>query len=257
VLGLPISGTPVRWRPTTGHDDALLAETGTGLAGVVAWVARCVEDGDGLAVDAAALPVGDLDLLVLARRRELRSDRFIAEGACLHCGTLVDVTFSLTAYGEHCRPRRPRGVEPAEPGWWRLRAQGVTFRVPVAADVLAAAGSAHPRRMLIERCVRGEPTPRQAAAAERAMARLAPTLRSQVTGGCPECGREVLLDVDARELCLAELRFLAGSVHDDVHLIASAYGWSERAILDLPSSRRRRYADLIADSVTPAEVRLG
>jgi hypothetical protein len=257
VLRLPISGAPVRWRPATGHDDALLAETGTGLAEVVAWVARCVEDADGRAVDATALPVGDLDLLVLARRRELRSDRFIAEGACLHCGALVDVTFSLTAYGEHCRPRRPRGVEPAEPGWWRLRAQVVTFRVPVAADVLAAAGSAHPRRILIERCVRGEPTSRQAAAAERAMARLAPTLRSQVTGGCPECGREVLLDVDARELCLAELRFLAGSVRDDVHLIASAYGWSERAILDLPSSRRRRYADLIADSVTPAEVRLG
>ena len=257
MLRLPISGTPTRWRPATGHDDAMLAETGTGLAGVVAWVCRCVEDGDGRAVDAAGLPVGDLDLLVLARRRELRSDRFIAEGSCVHCATPVDVTFSLTAYAEHCRPRRPRGAEPAEPGWWRLPAQGVTFRVPAAADALAAAEADHPRRVLIERCVRGQPSPRQAAAAERAMARLAPTLRSQVTGSCPECRREVLLDVDARELCLAELRFLAGSVHDDVHLIASAYGWPERAILDLPSPRRRRYADLIVGSATPAEVSLG
>jgi hypothetical protein len=257
VLRLPISGALARWRPATGHDDVLLAEAGTGLAGVVAWVTRCVEDGDGRALDAAALPVGDLDLLVLARRRELRSDRFIAEGSCVHCDTPVDVTFSLTAYAGHCRPGRPRGVEPAEQGWWRLRAQGVTFRVPATADVLAAADTVRPRRLLIERCVRGQPNPRQAAAAERAMARLAPTLRSQVTGGCPECGREVLLDVDARELCLAELRFLAGSVHDDVHLIASAYGWSEPAILDLPSSRRRRYADLIVGSVTPAEVSLG
>ena len=55
----------------------------------------------------------------------------------------------------------------------------------------------------------------------------------------------MLLDVDARELCLTELRFLASSVFDDVHVIAAAYGWPEAAILDLPSSRRTRYARLI------------
>jgi hypothetical protein len=55
----------------------------------------------------------------------------------------------------------------------------------------------------------------------------------------------VLLDVDAREICLAELRFLAGSVLEDVHLLASAYGWSERDILDLPSARRASYAEYV------------
>jgi hypothetical protein len=257
VLELPISGAVVRWRTATGHDDVLLAEAGTGLVGTVAWLGPSVKDAAGGPVDVGALPVGDLDLLVVDLRRELRSDRFIAEGTCSHCRTPVDITFSLSAYVEHRRPRRPRGVEPAEPGWWRLRGQDVSFRVPAAADVLAAAGTAHPRRVLIERCVRGRPGPRQVTAAERAMARLAPTLRSQVRGSCPECEREVLLDVDARELCLAELRFLAGSVHDEVHLIASAYGWSERDILDLPSERRRRYAGLISGSASPAEVSLG
>ena len=40
------------------------------------------------------------------------------------------------------------------------------------------------------------------------MATLGPTLRADVAGSCPECEAGVLLDVDARELCLTELRFL-------------------------------------------------
>ena len=39
------------------------------------------------------------------------------------------------------------------------------------------------------------------------------------------------LDVDARELCLAELRFLGGAVLEDVHLLASEYHWGESEIL--------------------------
>jgi hypothetical protein len=77
------------------------------------------------------------------------------------------------------------------------------------------------------------------------MEAVAPTLRSDVEGSCPECDEPVLLDVDVREFCLAELRFLAGSVLEDVHLLASAYGWSERDILDLPSARRASYAEYV------------
>ena len=36
------------------------------------------------------------------------------------------------------------------------------------------------------------------------------------------------------------------SLLTDTHRIASAYGWSEAEILALPRTRRRRYADLIA-----------
>ena len=35
------------------------------------------------------------------------------------------------------------------------------------------------------------------------------------------------------------------AVLEDVHLIASRYGWPEAAILDLPGWRRARYAALI------------
>ncbi|MEU4244766.1 hypothetical protein [Actinoplanes sp. NPDC026619] len=246
MLRLPVSDVLVRWRPARGLHDTVLAESGPGLAGALACAEGCVEDAAGRTVDPAALPVGDLDLLIVQRRRELRSDWFVAEGRCGACGAAVDVRFGLAAYLEHCRPRRPRGVSPAEPGWWRHDRLRLTFRVPSVADVLASAGAGRPRADLLRRLVREPVTAGQAGILERAMAALAPTLRTEVAGTCPECGQQVRLDVDARELCLAELRFLAGSVHDDVHLIAATYGWSEQAILDLPSRRRRRYADLIA-----------
>jgi hypothetical protein len=249
MIRLPIGGASAAWSASTGHDDMAVADSATGLAGAVACVSACVVDDTGERIDAGALPVGDLDALVVARRRELLGDPFVAEGRCAGCGAEVDIRFGLTAYAAHHRPRVPRGAVPEVGGWWRLPRQGVRVRVPTAGDVLAASSSASPRAELVARCVRGETSAATVRAAERAMASLGPTLRAEVAGTCPECGAGVALDVDARELCLTELRFLAASVHDDVHLLATAYGWTEDAILSLPSRRRRRYAALVAGEV--------
>lgn len=251
MIRLPISGVRAHWRPATGTDDIALADSQPGLAGARAYLARIALLADGTPLDAGTLPVGDLDLLVLARRRELRGDTLVAEGQCEQCGSPVDVQFSLAAYAEHHRPRTSRRVTGAEPGWYLLHAHEVSFRVPVVADVLAAAEADDPRAALLARCVRQPLSARAARAVEQVMAVLAPTLRAEVAGSCPECSAPVLLDVNVRELCMSELRFFAASVYDDVNLIASVYRWSQNAILELPSARRRRYADLIAGH--PAE----
>jgi hypothetical protein len=247
MIRLPISGLEARWRPATGHEDVALAESLPGLAGAVAYASSGAEGADGAPLDAAGLPIGDLDLLIVSRRREILGDAFVAEGSCPGCSAHVDVHFSLADFASHHRPRTTRAAAPApEPGWWRLRALEVTFRLPVAADVLAVAGRASARLLLEQRCVRGDRDARARRLTSRAMSVLGPALRAEVAGVCPECSADVLLDVDARELCLAELRFLANSVLDDVHVIAAAYGWPEAAILGLPSSRRIRYASLIS-----------
>ena len=246
MLRLPVSGERARWRPMTGEDDIALADCAPGLLGALAFVSRSVVDADDRAIDAGALPVGDVDVLVLARRREVRGDAFVAEGTCGHCGADVDVSFSLAAYADHLRPRVPRGArqDPDEPRWWTVSA-GVQVRVPTVDDVLDAAAAEDPRALLLSRCVRPYPLTAPVRVVERAMAALGPTLRSDVAGTCPECARGVLLDVDAREMCLADLRFLARAVYDDVHLIASAYGWGSDEILRMPTARRRRFAELI------------
>jgi hypothetical protein len=241
---LPISGVQAYWRPATGHDDIALADSHPGLAGALGYVDRAATLPSG--IDAASLPVGDLDLLVVARRRELRGDTLVAEGRCGQCASVVDVEFSLAAYAHYHRPRPSRIATLSGNGWFTLRSDDVSFRPPTVADVLAAAGAKDPRGALLASCSRGAVTPRQARTVERSLASVAPTLRADVAGTCPECEAPVLLDVDARELCMTELRFLAASVYDDINLVASVYRWAQDAILDLPSTRRRRYADMIA-----------
>jgi hypothetical protein len=255
MIRLPISGLEVRWRPACGNQDLALAEGPAGLAGAIAFLQAGLEDSHGAPLDAAQLPVGDLDLLVVVHRRELLGDGFVAEDTCASCSARVDVHFSLTDFAAHHRPRGARAAAPAaEPGWWRLRSADVSFRLPRAGDVLAVAGSSNARQSLEQRCVRGTLDARIRRLVDRAMRALGPTLRADVAGRCPDCCADVLLDVDARELCIAELRFLASAVFDDVHLIASAYGWSEATVLDLPSARRRRYADLIGGRTASDEL---
>jgi hypothetical protein len=244
MLALPISGIQATWRPATGRDDIALADGAHGLQGAVEYIGTAIEFDP--AIDPLDLPVGDVDLLIAWDRRERLGDTMIAEGRCGSCLEPVDVRFSLAAYATHHRPRPSRRAEAIGDGWFRLRSGAASFRLPTARDVLAVAVTPSPRARLLARCVREEVTAATACSVESAMARLAPTLRASVSGTCPECGAAVELEVDAREVCMAELRGEAVTVYDDVNLIATAYGWGQDEILDLPSSRRRRYAGTIA-----------
>jgi hypothetical protein len=243
----PITNLTARWRPGTGHDDLLLVEGHADLATAVALVERRTvfpPGPDGAPVAARDLPPGDIDALILALRAELLGDRLIAEGTCASCGALVDVDFGIADYLDFNRPRSSPLAEPAEqPGWWRLRRTGTMFRLPTVGDVLAARAAGDARSALTAACVQGQVPGRALRAVERAMSRLAPVLRTIVRGQCPECAAPVDLDVDAPGLCLAELGFLAGTVLDEVHLLAATYHWTERAILELPSTRRAAYAE--------------
>jgi hypothetical protein len=266
----PITDLPVEWRESTGHDDLLLVEGRADLATAVRVLERRADfaagakrtPGSADAADAdvavSSLPVGDIDALIVALRIDRLGDRLIAEGTCHGCSAAVDVEFSLAAYLGHNRPRRTGLARPAaEPGWWRLLRHDLTFRVPSAGDVLDAGSGPGARASLLAACFRGDLRAPAIRAAERALARIAPVLRTTVRGVCPECRAPVDMDVDARGLALAELGFLAGSVLDEVHRVAAAYHWTERAILDLPSSRRTAYAERVRiarDATVPLEV---
>lgn len=242
----PIAGVVYRRVDATGHDDLLLVESDTSLATAIALLARRTTDVDGSPLDIAALPVGDIDALVTELRAQALGDGFIVEGSCPACDAAVDLDFSLRAFRAHRRPHAARGAKAsAEPGWWELARDGATFRLPRAGDVLAAQEADDPAADLAARCVRGSQGAATIRAAERAMAVLGPTLRQDVEGSCPDCAATVDLDVDVRELCLQELRFLAQSVLEDVDVLAGEYGWDEPAILDLPARRRAAYAELV------------
>ncbi|WP_051722444.1 hypothetical protein [Streptomyces albus] len=119
------------------------------------------------------------------------------------------------------------------------------------------------RRVLLARCTvsaarNGEPVAadrlpdvlpervrrRIAEAAERADPAAEVTLRV----ACPECGEATPAELDIASYLWTELDSWARDLLLDVHLLATAYGWSEPEILALSPLRRRYYLELCADA---------
>ncbi|GAA0940230.1 hypothetical protein [Streptomyces rhizosphaericus] len=123
--------------------------------------------------------------------------------------------------------------------------------------------AARARRALIARCIvsvhrSGRPVPadrlpaaelpepvqqRRAEPAERAD----PAADVTLSVACPECGEATRAELDIASYLWAELDHWARDLLLDVHLLATAYGWSEPQILALSPLRRRYYLELCAD----------
>jgi hypothetical protein len=260
---LPVSGHVVALRPPGGAEDLLLLEAARTPAGdatlavaLARRLARTVEDEP---LDWMALPVPDLDTLMLRLRQLLIGDRIRADVSCIAagCGRRIDIAFGIEDFLAHHAPQpdelREHGCEveaAGEPGWFRLVSpetltQPVSFRLPTVADQLAVLGQPNALDTLARRCMRPAPLPAQVRQqVEAAMEALAPSLSSDLQGVCPECGAEVSVEFDARWFCLRELRDRAVFIYQEVDLLARRYHWSERDILALPHTRRAAYAEL-------------
>ncbi|WP_405719162.1 hypothetical protein [Streptomyces sp. NBC_00046] len=207
-----------------------------------------------------ALPVGAREADLLALRRALFGERMQVRLDCTACG--ADMEFDLDA-GEFARSMQPPDqsvVHIAEAGW------DVVFRVPTIADLTAAAR--HPdaalpddgaRRALLARCVvsavhEGDAISADAlpASLQRKIADAAgavdPAADVTLNISCPECSAATRAELDIASYLWTELDAWARDILLDVHLLATAYGWSEPEILALSPMRRRYYLELCADA---------
>ncbi|MFG2882706.1 hypothetical protein ACGFYV_10375 [Streptomyces sp. NPDC048297] len=236
----------------------------TGAAGLLAtWEAGLAEAPAGRALllhrtarpdDAGitAVPLGERESDLFALRRALFGERMQVRTECRACG--ADMEFELDA-GEFARtlsaPESPV-VRLAEGGW------EIVFRLPSAADLTSAARTADPRAALLARClVSAEhdgtaqpagalPVPVRRRIAE-AVEAADPGADVTLTIACPECGTGTRAELDIASYLWTELDAWARDLLLDVHLLATAYGWSEPEILALSPLRRRYYLELCAD----------
>jgi len=248
MFRLPISGIEVEFRQATGAEDMLLlegdgrlVETSIALAEALAYLP------DGGDLDAAALPVSDLEALLLELRRRLLGELIASRGQCPieECATPTDVSFSISEYLAHRRGRKPADVEPvsAEPSWFQLLGSDVQFRLVTAGDLAAAVRSADPERELARRTIRSN-LPRHWKRAQNKMQALAPPLSGEMEGRCPGCGGAVRFWFDVQSYVQRELRYDAEFLYEDVHLLAGQYHWTEEKILSLPRRRRAQYVEM-------------
>jgi hypothetical protein len=265
---LPVSGLTLQVREATGADELVVLEPGRSqVATVVTLASRLTTDSQGQAPAWEELPAADVGAIALSIRQAWLGERISTDARCPNPGCLerMDITFEISTYLARHRRRPYSGVSPGQDaGWFELASaakslqgpasfrgpvsfQGpASFRLPTIGDLEAAMASADPERCFRERCVRPVTVPAAVARrVSRAMTALAPSLTPAVTVRCPACGGRGQLRFDPVSYSLTELRDAAAGLYEEVHLLASAFRWTEDAILALPRSRRARYAELI------------
>lgn len=242
MVRLPVSGLEPALRQPDGADELALREAvGSVVSRALALLSRLSDQ-----TNWSALTVTDFEVLLLNLRGQVLGEACDLGFACPHCAERVEVSFHLTDYLRGITPRRPAAVAdvPGRPGWFAC--DGVQFRLPTAGDQAAVAGVPDAARRLGDRCIdAAKPPARLRGRIERMMAAMAPEVSRPLSGQCPSCGAQVAAPLHVTRLVVGELSREAGSLHDEVDLIASAYHWPEAEILRLPRCRRQAYAERI------------
>ncbi len=231
-----------------------------------------------LVILAAAYPQasrGDLARLTIAQRDallfHLRERTFGAQlkglAGCPGCQERLELAFDsgdLRVQGllpeEDALLPAAAGEAPS-PGPMSCRAGGfqVTYRLPTSADLMMVHAQAEPakaHRALLDACIisvgrQGKPVsldeiPARAlrAIVER-IGKAAALADLTVAATCPACGHQWEIIFDIVSYFWSEIAAWAARMLNEIHLLASAYGWREADILAMSAWRRQRYLELM------------
>ena len=136
----------------------------------------------------------------------------------------------------------------------------IAFRLPNTLDLEAVAQSADAevgRAVLLQRCVTSStkagvevgPAALPAAVTDALAVRMAevdPQADVQMDLTCPACGHRWQALFDIESFFWTELQSWAQRILSEVHLLACAYGWREKDILELSAWRRQFYLGLVS-----------
>jgi hypothetical protein len=213
---------------------------------------------------AAARPdrtLEELERLSIARRDaellELRErtfgPRLAVFAACERCGARADLECST-------RELRADGAPSADE--FRFEADGwsVRYRIPTSLDLAEALALGDPEaasRTLFGACVlevsRGDGPrkpdslpPELKGRIEEAMAESGQAAETVFRFLCPACGSPGRVVLDVASVFWEELSAQARRLLLEVHVLASAYGWSEAEILSLSPVRRQAYLESVS-----------
>ena len=223
----------------------------------------------------ADLSIGRRDARLLALRERIFGPRLDCLAACPGCGERLEMAFDVA---EVLAPE-PDPPEPDGPLELEVEGHELTLRLPSSLDLEAAAGCrnvAEARAALIGRCVvrarsGGRDVPAAAlppaviAALADRIALADPQADVRLALACPACGHRWDSALDIASYLWAEVDAWAQRVLREVHLLAWAYGWSERghprheprAATDLPRDAGRMsdiFGNLASRLLEPARL---
>ena len=200
----------------------------------------------------AVLSVGERDRRLLKLREWVFGAELGSVANCESCGErlewTVDTTSLLTA---------PPALTD---GAFTHDDYEIAFRLPNTLDLEAVAQSADAdvgRAVLLQRCVTsatksgvevgaGELPEAVTDALAARMAEVDPQADVQMDLTCPACGHRWQALFDIESFFWTELQSWAQRILSEVHLLACAYGWREKDILELSAWRRQFYLGLVS-----------
>jgi hypothetical protein len=209
------------------------------------------------------LSLGRRDLDLLELRAQTLGPAIQGLVACPHCGEQLEFTLDTPELLRASVPELP-----VAPGNTALEfiCEGfqVSYRLPNSEDLDAARSSSEARRqdvlgvkmLLAQRCLVTATGPEGRVAANDlpglAVEQLAARLAESETAAeilldlkCSGCGRASPIGFDIASFFWSEISALAKRLLREVHVLASAYGWSEREILAMTAVRRQFYLELV------------
>jgi hypothetical protein len=200
----------------------------------------------------ARLSIGQRDGRLLEMRERTFGPRLAAISACPACNEVLE--FAINAADIRIGPApEPETIGLAYAGY------DLRFRLPNTLDLTTVDPSADrqtSRQHLLRRCVTSaqragveipadDLPPEVVAAVSERMAETDPQADVELDLACPQCEHRWQSPFDIVSFFWSEINALALRLLNDVHALASAYGWSEAAILALAPARRQTYLDLI------------
>jgi hypothetical protein len=243
----------IRLRELSGFDEQMVRDTHTGTA--VELLNRLVVEpfgGRGVASRSAmSLTASDRDRLLAHVYSRNFGRKVQSTVRCVHCRELFDLEFDIEQLARVLDPPWPACVEALADRTFRLP-MGVRFRLPTGEDEvwLSETCGTEPERALalLQRCLI-EPqegvSERELAAVEEAMEEIAPVLDLDLGAQCPECRTKQPVYFSVQFYLLRAIQQGWKQTVREVHLLATAYGWTLQEILGLPRSQRRQFVQLI------------
>lgn len=201
------------------------------------------------AAEWAVASIGERDRRLLQLREELFGLRLEATAACPACGERLELGFGTRGIAI---PSTPAAEERL---WLETSGYEVSYRLPTTADLMAAAAMEDPRELLrrcVERawCGGTEVAPTLlpddvASAVSAGVAQADPMAEVQIPLKCPTCSHEWSCVFDIVSFLWGEIEDWVQRIMHEVHILASAYGWSERDIVAMSPRRRRVYLNIV------------
>jgi hypothetical protein len=186
--------------------------------------------------------LGELNAAILALRTAHFGPHLAAWIDCTRCGERMEFELDPAQLPE------PPSTAPAV-----VRVGAHRFLPPTSRRLAITAGiddAEAATLALMRACIDGEAPPDEALtklidAAGEALDAADPWADIALTLPCPACGTRMSASFDIAAYVWDELDTHARALLDDIHLLASAYGWTEPEILALSDTRRAAYLDRV------------